>query len=71
MRLQQGVPWVRFTMNRQGKVLNAELYRASGHTALDREVVALVKRAEPLPPPPDDVTGDPLTMAVPVAFFIR
>jgi protein TonB len=71
MRFQQGVPWVRFTMNRQGKVLNAELYRASGHTALDREVVALVKRAEPLPPPPYDVFGDLLTMAVPVAFFIR
>ncbi|UTW48257.1 energy transducer TonB [Bacterioplanoides sp. SCSIO 12839] len=71
MRQQQGVPWVQFTMDRQGKVLEAKLYRASGYNALDREVVALVKRAEPLPPPPEAVPGDPLTMAVPVEFFIR
>ena len=71
MRYQQGVPWVRFTMNRKGEVLEVSLSRPSGHTALDREVVALVKRAEPLPPPPDDVSGDPITMEVPVEFFIR
>ena len=71
MRHQQGVPWVRFVMDREGNVLDATLHRASGYAALDREVVALVKRAQPLPPPPQDIPGDPLTMAVPVEFFIR
>ncbi|WP_444935559.1 energy transducer TonB [Microbulbifer sp. JMSA004] len=71
IRRQQGIPWVQFTMDRQGKVLKVELHRASGISALDREVVALVRRAEPLPRPPEEVPGDPLTMAVPVEFFIR
>ncbi|WP_444930620.1 energy transducer TonB [Microbulbifer sp. SSSA002] len=71
IRRQQGIPWVRFTMDRQGKVLDVELHRASGIAALDREVVALVRRAEPLPKPPEDVPGDPLVMAVPVEFFVR
>ena len=68
MRGHQGGPWVRFTMNRAGKVLKVELYRASGYAALDKEVVALVLRAQPLPPPPEDVPGELLTLAVPVAF---
>ncbi|WP_299939544.1 energy transducer TonB [uncultured Microbulbifer sp.] len=71
VRRQQGTPWVRFTMDRQGKVLAVKLHRASGVATLDREVVALVRRAEPLPRPPEEVVGDPLTMVVPVDFFIR
>lgn len=71
MRHQQGVPWVRFTMNRKGEVLEVALHRSSGYPVLDREVTALVKRAQPLPPPPEDIPGDSLTMAVPVEFFIR
>jgi protein TonB len=66
---QQGVPWVSFSVDRQGNVLNVELYRGSGYEALDKEVVALVYRAEPLPLPPEEITGELLTMAVPVAFF--
>ena len=68
---QQGVPWVSFSVDRQGMVKNVELYRGSGYDALDKEVVALVYRAEPLPIPPDEVKGELLTMAVPVAFFRR
>lgn len=71
VRHQQGIPWVRFTMDRQGRVLEVKLHRASGVATLDREVVALVRRAEPLPKPPEEVTGDPLSMVVPVEFFIR
>lgn len=71
LRRQQGMPWVRFTMDRAGNVMDVALHRASGVAALDKEVVALVRRAAPLPVPPNDVTGNPLTMAVPVAFFVR
>ncbi|QFT55414.1 energy transducer TonB [Microbulbifer sp. THAF38] len=71
IRRQQGIPWVRFTIDRQGKVLNVELHKPSGFATLDREVVALVRRAEPLPKPPQDIPGATLTMAVPIEFFIR
>jgi len=65
---QQGIPWVRFTINRAGKVTDVQLHRASGYADLDKEVVALVLRAQPLPAPPADVPGELLTLAVPVAF---
>ena len=71
MRLQQGVPWVRFSMDRDGKVLDVQLYRASGHAALDREAVALLHRAEPLPKPPSHMSDAQLTMVVPVQFYIQ
>lgn len=70
-RRQQGVPWVKFTMDRDGKVLDVSLYRASGVAALDKEAQAMVRRAEPLPPPPEVIKGQALTLAIPVSFFVR
>lgn len=71
IRRQQGVPWVRFTMDRNGNIQDVQLHKPSGVAALDREIVALVRRAEPLPKPPVDVLGDTISLAVPVAFFIQ
>ncbi|CAM4401951.1 energy transducer TonB [Pseudoalteromonas ostreae] len=71
LRRQQGVPWVSFTIDRAGNVLDVTLFKASGIAALDNEVIELVRRAEPLPVPPEEVTGNPIKMAVPVAFFIH
>lgn len=71
LRRQQGIPWVSFTIDREGNVLDVTLFKASGIAALDEEVIELVRRAEPLPAPPKEVTGNPISMAVPVAFFIH
>lgn len=68
---KQGVPWIRFVMNREGKVLSVQLERSSGIPDLDREAVTLPKRAQPLPAPPDSKPGNPLELVVPVEFFLR
>lgn len=70
-RRQEGVSYLRFSMNRQGAVVSAMLERTSGHEVLDAEVMALIERAQPLPPPPDEVAGDPIELIVPVEFFLR
>lgn len=70
-RRQQGMSWIRFVMDREGKVLSVQLERSSGASDLDREALALPKRASPLPKPPDDKAGDTLELVVPVEFFIR
>lgn len=70
-RHQEGVPWIRFTIDRQGNVLNITLNRSSGVLSLDREVMALIRRAQPLPIPPEHVDDSALTMILPVAFFIK
>ena len=67
---QQGVPYIRFVMDRYGKVLSSRLERSSGYSALDDEAASLPKRAQPLPKPPSDVTGDTIELVVPVEFFI-
>jgi len=69
-RREQGIPYIRFVMDRDGKVLSSRLERSSGFPDLDREAVTLPKRASPLPKPPDDKPGDTLEMVVPVEFFL-
>jgi protein TonB len=68
---QQGVSYLRFTIDRRGRVLSARIEKSSGFADLDAETLALVHRAEPLPPPPPEVSGDPITLQVPVQFFLR
>lgn len=68
---QEGICYVRFTIDRQGRVLAASLERSSGHEPLDREAVALVGRADPFPAPPPELEGNTVTLTVPVEFFLR
>lgn len=70
-RRQQGISHVRFAMTRDGGVAWARLERPSGHVRLDDEALALMERAQPLPPPPPDVGGQTLEIVVPIAFFVR
>ncbi len=69
-RREQGVPYVRFTMDREGRVLFSVLERSSGFPDLDREALALPKRASPLPKPPDEVKGATIELVTPVEFFL-
>ncbi len=69
-RREQGVPYIRFVMDRDGKILSSRLERSSGFPDLDREAVTLPKRSQPLPKPPADVVGDTIELVVPVEFFI-
>ncbi len=71
LRRQQGAPYVRFVMDREGKVLSSHLERSSGFAALDQEAVNLPRRAQPLPKPPVEVPGETLELVVPVEFFIQ
>jgi periplasmic protein TonB len=71
LRHQQGVAYLRFTMDRHGKVLSANIDKSSGFDALDEETLALIHRAEPLPSPPPEVPGDPIQLRVPVQFFLK
>ncbi|HWB50386.1 MAG TPA: TonB family protein [Stellaceae bacterium] len=71
LRHQQGVAYLRFTMDRHGKVLTARIEKSSGFDVLDDEALALIHRAEPLPPPPPEIPGDPIELVVPIQFFLK
>lgn len=71
LRRQQGVAQLRFTMDRDGKVIWYRLERGSGSELLDEEVTAMIERAQPLPRIPDDVPDKQLEFLVPVQFMLR
>lgn len=68
---QEDTVYLRFTMDRSGKVLAGKVWRSHGFAALNDEVNALIWRASPLPPPPDEMGGATIEMLVPVEFFLR
>ncbi len=70
-RRQQGVPYIRFRMDRQGRVLSAALERSSGFASLDAEALSLPARAQPLPSLPEDIPGETLEIVVPIEFLLR
>lgn len=65
---QSGVSTVAFQIDRAGRVLSAQVVNSSGNAALDREAVALTKRASPVPAPPVEIAGEKLYLKVPVQF---
>ncbi len=71
LRRQEGITHIRFTMDRGGKVLAWAIERSSGYPVLDSEVEAMLQRAQPLPPMPDDMPEPRLELVVPVQFFLR
>jgi protein TonB len=68
---QEGVVLVAFTVDRRGAVLGVRIVRGAGYPLLDDEALATVRRASPVPPPPNDVPGDPVEVVVPVDFYVR
>lgn len=70
-RRQQGTAVLYFELDRHGKVLSYRIKTSSGVPELDREVEAMIKRAEPLPPMPADMTQAKLELQVPVQFRLR
>lgn len=67
-RGEQGTAYVRFRIDDAGNVMSVSLARSSGFPALDEEVVAMVRRASPVPAPPQGVNKN---ITVPVRFSVR
>lgn len=71
LRHEQGVVSLRFTINREGRVLAASITKGSGSKALDAEVLAAVRRADPLPRIPAIFAREELDLVIPVEFVLR
>ncbi len=71
MRREQGTVQVQFTVDRNGRVVSSAVVQSSGHTTLDQETLALLRRAEPFPKPPADVPGNQFSFSVPVRYNAR
>lgn len=71
-RKRAGAAWVRFQVDRDGKLLSSELITSSGTVLLDREALQVLERAQPLPAPPDKVLHQgTVTVTLPVSFKLE
>nr|MCH9764879.1 TonB C-terminal domain-containing protein [Alphaproteobacteria bacterium] len=61
---------VRITIGRNGELLKSELVESSGMKKLDRLAFANLKRAEPLPSLPSELSNEPLVLIVPFNFTL-
>jgi len=67
----EGVATVSFILTPDGRVLSSRLVNSSGHTILDDEVMALVRRVSPFPARPKGLPQDNLSLTVPIQFSLR
>ena len=68
-RDEQGVTQLAFRVDRDGHLISSRIVKSSGSTALNAEVIALLQRAQPFPPPPPELVGQETTMEL--RFNIR
>jgi periplasmic protein TonB len=70
-RGQQGTVLVRVTIQRDGQIATTTIEQGSGSELLDREALAALKRADPLPAIPDTMPGATLVLEFPLRFQLE
>jgi protein TonB len=68
---EQGVVTLSFSVDRNGRVTARNIARSSGHSSLDQEVLALIQRAQPLPPFPPAMPQQVVHLTVPIRFSLH
>ena len=66
----EGVVKVRFTISKSGKVLSAEIAKSSGYPLLDAAGLAVLEKADPVPPIPKLMGREQLTLTLPIEFSL-
>jgi len=66
-----GTAIVSFTINRGGRLVGASLAKGTGHAILDREALAMVRRATPFPAIPSSLGKSRVALRVPIRFDRR
>jgi periplasmic protein TonB len=62
---------VSLVINRQGKVLSAGIFQSSGDRAFDEAAISTIRRSDPLPPPPSELTDEQFSYVLPMSFTDR
>jgi len=71
LRGYEGSAWLSFAIDRDGNLLDYSLEESTGHRMLDKEVVAMIERASPLPAPPPNGGQSRFVYRVPVGFDLH
>ena len=69
-RYGEGKVVVMVRVARDGRVLEVEVRQSSGRAPLDDAEVHAIWRASPLPPPPPELVGNPVTLVMPITYMM-
>jgi periplasmic protein TonB len=64
----KGIAQVSFSIDRNGHVLSSRIVQSSGLAILDDDVLATLKRADPLPLPPHGIGDDKLSIVTSIRY---
>ena len=62
---------VSFSLDRMGHVLSTSIVKGSGDAAFDQAALAMVRKSDPVPPPPPAVADEGLNFTLPVIFRVK
>jgi periplasmic protein TonB len=62
---------ISFALDRMGHVLSASIVKGSGDPAFDQAALAMVRKSDPVPPPPPLVADEGLNFTLPVIFKVK
>jgi TonB family protein len=62
---------VSFALDRMGHVLSTSIVKGSGDAAFDQAALAMVRKSDPVPPPPPAVADEGLNFTLPVIFRVK
>lgn len=67
----QGTAEVLLRLAPGNRIVNVSILRSSGYEVLDRQAMEMVKQAEPLPPAPEALRPEYLSVVVPIVFKLK
>jgi protein TonB len=62
---------ISFALDRMGHVLSTSIVKGSGDKAFDEAALAMVRKSDPVPPPPPRVADEGLNFTLPVIFKVK
>lgn len=71
MRGWQGTAKVELHIDASGNAISSAINESSGFEILDKQALEMVRKASPLPQPPEALRGREFTILVPVAFRLE
>jgi periplasmic protein TonB len=71
MRGWQGIAKVELHIDANGNVISSTVSESSGFEVLDKQALEMVRKASPLPLPPENLRGREFTIIVPIAFRLE
>lgn len=71
MRGWQGTVKIKLEISAEGAVTSSTISQSSGYESLDQQAMEMLKKASPLPPPPEALRHKEFTIHIPITFRLE